>query len=205
MFEGTSIPAIARRPLRLATGIAAAGAMILIGSSPASAATGGGTQTVTGTTEAGALSITAPGGLTLPTLVDGSSTAATNLGSLSWTDTLPAATAWSVTLAATDLYSAAGVGGHIPFTDCTITVDQAPTGSALNSDALVTAGAVSQTLSGTDTTSGTTYSSPITLATGSATTKGTWTQAANKITVGVPANTIPATVFTATIQYTVTG
>lgn len=126
------------------------------------------------------------------------------MGSLSWTDTLPAATAWSVTLASTDLYSAAGVGGNVPFTDCTITVDQTPVGAPLNSDDLVTAGAVSQ-LNGTDTTSGTTYSTPITLATGSATTKGTWTEAANKISVGVPSNTIPATVFTATIQYTVTG
>ena len=69
----------------------------------------------------------------------------------------------------------------------------------------MTAGAASQLLAETDSTSGTSYSSPITLASGSATTKGSWTQAANKITVGVPANTIPATVFTATIQYTVTG
>jgi hypothetical protein len=160
---------------------------------------------VTGTTADGSLSITAPGGLTLPSLVDGSSTAATNVGSLSWTDTLPAATAWSVTLASTDLYSAAGVGGHVPFTNFTITVDQAPTGDPLNSAGVVAAGTASQTLSGTDTTPGTTYSTPITLATGATTAKGTWTQAANQITVGVPANTIPGTVFTATIQYTVTG
>jgi hypothetical protein len=178
--------------------------MILVGSNPASAATAGDTQTVTGTTQPGVLSITAPGALALPALVDGSSTAATNLGSLSWTDTLNTATASSVTLAATDLYFAAGAGSFIPFTHFTITVDQAPTGSALNNGA-VTAGAASQVLSGADTTPGTTYCTPITLATGSTLTNGTWTQAANKITVGVPANTILSTAFTATLQYTVTG
>ncbi|HEY8675041.1 MAG TPA: hypothetical protein VIO13_03645 [Candidatus Dormibacteraeota bacterium] len=69
----------------------------------------------------------------------------------------------------------------------------------------MTAGAASQTLSGVDTTPGTTYSAPITLATGTTLADGTWTQAANKIAVGVPANTILSTAFTATIQYTVTG
>jgi hypothetical protein len=58
---------------------------------------------------------------------------------------------------------------------------------------------------GVDATPGTSYSAPITLATGSTTSVGTWTMAANKITVGVPANTIPSSPFTATIQYTITG
>jgi hypothetical protein len=202
MLNSTSILTITRRPLGLATGIALAGALILTGSSHAFAAAG--TQTVSGTTSLGLLSITAPGSLTLPALVDGSSTAATNLGSLSWTDTLNTATAASVTLAATDLYFAAGVAGHISFADFTISVDQAPSGNILNLGAF-TAGAASQTLSGTDTTPGTTYSAPITLATGTTTTVGTWTQSANKITVGVPANMTPSSVFTATVQYTITG
>jgi type 1 fimbria pilin len=67
MFERVSLHTFARRPLGLAAGVALGGAMILIGSSPASAATASGTPTVTGTTQAGALSITAPGSLTLPT------------------------------------------------------------------------------------------------------------------------------------------
>jgi hypothetical protein len=140
----------------------------------------------------------------MPSLVPGSATDATNLGSLSWTDTLNNATASSVTMQATDLSFAAGVGSYIPFTHFTITVDQAPTSGPLNSGS-VTAGTASQVLSGADTTPGTTYSAPITRATGTTLADGTWTQAANKITVGVPANTILSTAFAATIQYTVTG
>jgi len=204
MFENASIPTPARRPARLIIGIAMAGSLIAVGSSHAFAATASGTQTVTGTTQAGVLSVTAPGSLVLATLVGGTSTPATNLGSLSWTDTLNSATASSVTLAATDLYYAAGAAGHINFTNFTISVDQAPTGDSLDTGA-VTAGTASQTLTGADTTPGTTFSAPITLATGNTLTVGTWTQAGNKITVGVPAATIPSTTFTATIQYTITG
>jgi hypothetical protein len=195
---------IARRTLSLATGTAICGALIVMGSGYAFAATAGGTQILTGSTSPGVLSVTAPGTLALPALVDGSSTAATDLGSLSWTDTLNTATASSVTLAATDLYFAAGATSHIIFTNFTISVDQAPTGNALNTGS-VTSGPASQTLSGADTTPGTTYSAPITLATGSTTTGGTWNQAANKITVSVPSTTILNTAFTATIQYTITG
>jgi hypothetical protein len=205
MFHNFSKLTMTRRPLGLAIGIAMAGATMLAVPSQALAATASGSQTLTGTSSAGALSVTAPANLALPALVGGNSTAATNLGGLSWTDTLNSATAFSVTLASTDLYFAAGVGGHIPFTEFTISVDQAPTGNALNSGPMVTAGAASQSLSGTDATPGTTYSAPITLATGSTTSTGSWTQAANKITVGVPANTIPSSPFTATLQYTITG
>jgi hypothetical protein len=99
MFNRASIPTVGRRTLRLATGAALAGATILLGFSPALAAT----QAMAGTSSPGVLSITAPGSPTLPTLVDGSSTAATSFGSLSWTDTLNDATVSSVTLAATNL------------------------------------------------------------------------------------------------------
>ncbi len=166
--------------------------------SPASAATAGSTQLVTGSTPAGILSVTAPGTLALPSSVPGSSSAATNLGSLTWTDTLNNVTASSVTLSATDLYFAAGVGSYIPFTLFTFTVDQAPVAGPLNSGT-VTAGAATQNLAGADTTPGTTLSSPITLANGNTLADGTWTQAANKITVGVPANTILSTPFSSTI------
>ncbi len=197
-------PTLARRTVHLAIGAALASATILMGFSPVSAATGGGAQIVTGSTRGGVVRITAPGSLALPVLGPGWWSAATDVGSLSWTDTLNNATASSVTLEATDLYFAAGAGSYIPFTHFTITVDQAPIGGPLNSG-VVTAGAASQTLSGVDTTPGTTYSAPITLATGNTLAEGTWTQAANMITVGVPANTILSTAFIATIQYTITG
>jgi hypothetical protein len=61
------------------------------------------------------------------------------------------------------------------------------------------------TLTGAATTDFATYSTPITLATASATSEGTWTQAGNQIVIAVPANTTPGTTFAATIQYTVTG
>ena len=193
-----------RRSLRLVTGIAVSGAIIVFGSGPVAAASG--TQVVTGATLAGILSITAPGALTLPTLVAGSSTAATNLGSLTWTDTMNDAAVSSVTLAATNLWEAAGAGLYIPWGRFTITVDPAPVPNANNTGAAVVVPAGSPyVLAGAPTTDFATYSTPITLATGSATSEGSWTAANNKITVSVPANTTPGTSFTATVQYTVVG
>jgi len=194
----------ARRSMRLAVAIAASGALIMLGSIPAAAANG--TQILTGSTSGGVLSISAPGPLTLPTLVAGSSTAATNLGSLTWTDTMNDAAVSSVTLAATNLWHAAGAGLYIPWADFTITVDPTPVPNVNNtgSAAVVPAGSP-YVLTGTATTDFGTYSTAITLATASATSEGSWTQAGNQIVVAVPANTTPGTLFTATIQYTVTG
>ncbi|MFZ0128228.1 MAG: hypothetical protein WAL77_02275 [Candidatus Dormiibacterota bacterium] len=188
----------------MATGIGAVGAFIIFGSIPAAAASG--TQVVTGSTSGGVLSISAPGALTLPTLVAGSSTAATNLGSLSWTDTMNDALVSSVTFAATNLWHAAGAGLYIPWGDFTITVDPTPSPNAMNTGAAAVVPPGSPyVLAGTPTTDFGTYSTPITLATASATSEGTWTMATNQIVVAVPANTTPATTFTATLQYTVTG
>jgi hypothetical protein len=204
MFKKTPTSTASRRSLSLATGIAVAGAMILISAGSAAAASS--TQVLTGATQAGELSITAPGALALPTLVGGRSTAATNLGSLSWTDTMNDAAVWSVTLAATNLWHAAGAGLYIPWADFKITVDSAPSSDAMNTgSAPVVPPGSPYVLSGTATTDFATYSTPITLATGSATSEGTWTQANNQIVVAVPANTTPNTSFAGTIQYTVTG
>src|SRR6202035_5900001 len=123
------------RSLRLVTGIAVSGAIIVFGSGPVAAASG--TQVVTGATLAGILSITAPGALTLPSLIAGSSTAATNLGSLTWTDTMNDAAVSSVTLAATNLWEAAGAGLYIPWRRFTITVDPAPVPHANNTCAAI--------------------------------------------------------------------
>ena len=205
MFNKTPTPAAGRRSLRLATVITAAGGLILIGATPV-AADASSTQLVTGTSPGGTLSITAPGALTLPALIGGSSTAATNLGSLSWTDTMNDAAVSSVTLAATNLWNAAGAGLYIPWARFTITVDPAPVPNAMNTGAAIVVPAGSPyVLAGTPTTDFATYSTPITLATGSATSEGSWTAANNKITVSVPANTTPGTFFAATVQYTVTG
>ncbi len=193
-----------RRSMRMATGIAVTGAIVVLGSGPVSAASA--TQVVTGATIGGILSITAPGTLALPTLVAGSSTSATNLGSVSWTDTLNDSVVSSVTLAATNLWHAAGAGLYIPWADFTITVDPTPTPNAMNTGSAATVPPGSPyVLTGAATTDFGTYSTPITLATASATSEGTWTQTTNQISVAVPANTTPGTTFSATIQYTVTG
>lgn len=203
MFKETSTRS-ARRSMSLVAAIAASGALIMLGATPASAASG--TQIVTGSTSGGVLSISAPGALTLPTLVSGSSTAATNLGSLTWTDTMNDAVVSSVTLAATNLWNAAGAGLYIPWADFTIHVDPSPVANVNNTGSAVVVPAGSPyVLAGTATTDFATYSTPITLATASATSEGSWTQANNQIVVAVPANTTPGTLFTATIQYTVTG
>ena len=206
MYDKSSTSTAGRRSLSLATVIVVAGGMILMGAMPVAADAATGTQVVTGSTQGGVLSITAPAALSLPTLVGGSSTAATNLGSLSWTDTMNDAAVSSVTLAATNLWHAAGAGLYIPWGRFTITVDPSPTANGANTGAAVVVPAGSPyVLAGTPTTDFATYSTPITLATGSATSEGTWTQANNQITVSVPANTTPGTAFSASIQYTVTG
>jgi hypothetical protein len=189
---------------RMAMGVAGVAALVTVGSIHASAASG--TQIVTGSTSGGVLSIAAPGTLILPTLIAGSSTAATSLGSLSWTDTMNDAAVSSVTLAATNLWHAAGAGLYIPWADFSITVDPAPVANVNNTGAAATVPVGSPyVLAGAPTTDFATCSTPITLATASATSEGTWTQANNEIVVAVPANTTPGTLFTATIQYTVTG
>ncbi len=205
MFTKSSIQTAGRRSLSLAAVIAAAGGLILVGASPV-AADASSTQIVNGTSPGGTLSITAPGSLTLPSLIGGSSTAATNLGSLTWTDTMNDAAVSSVTLAATNLWEAAGAGLYIPWGRFTITVDPAPVPNANNTGpAIVVPAGSPYVLAGAPTTDFATYSTPITLATGSATSEGSWTAANNKITVSVPANTTPGTFFTASVQYTVIG
>lgn len=204
MIRATTNPTVRRRGISIATGIGAATAMVLAGSSAAFAASG--TQTVTGASAGGVLSITAPPSLALPSLVAGSSTAATNLGTLTWTDTMNDAVVSSVTLAATNLWHAAGAGLYIPFQDFTITADPAPVPNVNNTGAAPTVPAGSPyVLTGAPTTGFAAYSDPITLATSSATSEGSWTETGNQISVAVPGDTTPATTFAATIQYTVTG
>jgi hypothetical protein len=60
------------------------------------------------------------------------------------------------------------------------------------------------TLSGTDTTPGTTQSSPVTLATGTSSVQGSYTQTGSTLAVTVPGGT-PTGVYAGTIVYTITG
>jgi hypothetical protein len=204
MFRGISTATARNRGITFATGIGVATAMTFAGSSAALAASG--TQVVTGATSGGVLSITAPPTLALPALVADNSTAATSLGTLSWTDTLNDSVISSVTLAANNLWEAAGAGLYIPFQDFTITVDPAPVANVNNTGAApVVPPGSPYVLTGAPTTGFALFSNPITLATASATSEGSWTENGNQISVAVPGDTTPNTTFSATIQYTVTG
>src|ERR1700724_2474384 len=86
MIQEATTRTAGRRSTRVAIGVIAAGALMALGALPATAASG--TQVITGSTSGGVLSIAAPAALTLPTLVAGSSTAATNLGSGGWHTTM---------------------------------------------------------------------------------------------------------------------
>ena len=154
----------------------------------------------------GYLTISAPTTLNLGTLVPGSVVGPIALGSVTWTDTLDDSTTSSVTVASTDLYYSSSV--YLPFTDMAMGVGQTITQASTNTGPNNTAGSAGPTaLSGTDTTPGTTYSGSLTLATGSATSQGSYTQGSNTITASVPANLLTSTAdaLTATVQYTITG
>ncbi len=164
-----------------------------------------GTQTFTVSINPGVLTVTAPAPVTGPNLSPGTTAAAANLGALNYTDTLNDATAWGVTLAATDLGA-----GTIPFTRFSIGVT--PTGniSAVpGATGVPTAGAASQTLAGADGVPGTTYSTPITLASATAAVEGSYSTPAgatgNTITIVVPGTAPAGGPFTSTLQYTITG
>ncbi len=161
------------------------------------------TQLMTATTTAGTLAVNVPASLSLGSLAPGSTASNVALGSLAWTDTLNDSTASSITLAATDLYNATGPK-VVPFTNFTVGSGSSINTATNNTDSMPTAGPAGA-LSGADTTPGTTYSSAVTLASGSVTTEGTWTQPGNTITVVVPANVPSSGTMTATLQYTVVG
>ena len=173
---------------------------------PAGAASTSGTQTMTATTAAGSLSVTAPSGINLGgAITPGTTVSNSALGSLSWTDTLNNSTASSMTVAATSLFNATGPKID-PFTNFSVGVGQTVNTSTGNSGTTPTAAAAGPTaLTGTDTTPGTTFSNPLTLATASTTTEGTWTQTGNQITVIVPASLTNSGAMSSTLQYTITG
>lgn len=188
-----------RAPLALA--LSAVTALLAILPRPAEAAAG--TQQVTAKVGAGSLTLNEPPAVSLGPTVPGG-TAAASLGTVSWTDTLNDGTVSNVLLSATDFYDAS-TGAHIGFTNMSITVGQSITGVTGNAGAAPSPAAPGPfALGGPDWTPGLTYSAPISLATGSATTEGTWTQSGNRVTLIVPASSGNGT-YVATFQYTITG
>lgn len=146
------------------------------------------------------LSISPPSSVSLgTTIAAGSTVSNVALGSVSYTNTMNDGLAWSVTLAATDLFNATGPK-TVPFTNFKITVGQTvspagPTPTAAGPTAL----------GGGDSQPGTTYSGFLALVNGTSTQNGTYSQTGDAVTVTFPANQINSGTMTSTIQYTLTG
>jgi hypothetical protein len=178
---------------------AAALAAVALSGRDAAASNASSTQGVTATVVAGTLTVTAP-----PALVTSLNPATANtgvpLGVVAYTNTLNDSTSWSVTMTSTDWVNG---GNAIHFTEMSVTPGTS-LGAGVGSVGTPTAGASGQTLSGTDTTPGTTPSSPITLATGTGSIQGVFTQSGSTMSVTVPGGT-PAGVYSGTITYTITG
>jgi hypothetical protein len=164
-----------------------------------SAASGSSSQSVSATVVAGTLTVTAPAAL-VTSLNPATANTGIPLGAVAYTNTLNDGSSWSVTMTSTDWVSS---GNAIHFTDMSVNPG-ASLGAGVGSVGTPTAGSNNQTFSGSDATPGTTASSPITLATGTASVQGVFTQSGSTMSVTVPGGT-PAGVYTGTITYTITG
>ena len=167
-------------------------------------------ETLTVTSAAGTLSVsTASPTVAFPNTAKGASTGAFAVGNVSYTNSLADGSSWSVTVAGTDLRSAppvmngltCGSSGSacIPFTAETFFPGQTITPMG------PTAGATMQMpFSGTDTTSGTTFSTPETIASATSSVQGSFTQSGSTAMVVVPSGADAAD-YAGTLQYTITG
>jgi hypothetical protein len=195
MREGTA----PRRAIVIAGFAAAAVAAVAVPGRSADAASNSSTQGVTATVVAGTLTVTAPAAL-VTSLNPATANTGIPLGAVVYTNTLNDSQAWSVTMTSTDWVNGANA---IHFTEMAVSPG-ASLGAGVGAVGTPSAGSANQTLSGTDTTPGTTPSSPITLATGTASVQGAFTQSGSTMAVTVPGGT-PAGVYTGTITYTITG
>lgn len=189
-----------RRAMVLA-GLAAttAVAAVAVSGRNVSASSGSSSQSVSATVVAGTLTVTAPAAL-VTSLNPATANTGIPLGAVAYTNTLNDGSAWSVTMTSTDWVNGANA---IHFTEMTVNPG-ASLGAGIGSVGTPTAGSTGQTFSGTDTTPGTTPSSPITLATGTGSIQGVFTQSGSTMSVTVPGGT-PTGVYTGTITYTITG
>jgi hypothetical protein len=189
---------IGRRGAALGCLAAAAVAAAVVPAHSAVAATGSSSQTVTATVVAGTLTVTAPPAL-VTNLTPGSGNTGIALGSLAYTNTLNSGLGWSVTLTSNDWMNG---GSSIKFTGMSITPGSTFV-AGVGAAGTPTVGG-GGTLSGTDTTPGTTQSSPVTMATGTLSVQGTYTQTGSTIAVTVPGGSTTGA-YTGTIVYTITG
>ncbi len=177
---------------------AAVAAAVVPGRTALASTTGSSNQTVTATVVAGTLTVTAPPAL-VTNLTPGSANSGIVLGSLAYTNTLNSNTAWSVTATSNDWVNG---GSSILFTKMTFTAGATIVGST-GATGTPTAGG-GGTLSGTDTTPGTTQSAPGTLAAAGGAVQGVYTQTGSTLAVTVPGGSTTGA-YTGTIVYTITG
>jgi len=177
---------------------AAIAAAAIPGRSVAASSSGTSNQSVTATVVAGTLTVTAPPAL-VTNLTPGAQTSGIVLGSLVYTNTLNDGLAWSVTLTSNDWMNGAN---KIAFSGMDLTSGTTFVGGVGATGTPVVGGGGQ--LSGTDTTPGTTQSSPVTVATAPSTAQGVFTQTGSTLAVTVPGGT-PTGVYTGTIVYTITG
>jgi hypothetical protein len=117
------------------------------------------------------------------------------IGDITYSNTLGNGQAWSVTASATSLVAADG--DVIGFSN----LNFSPGSSITPAGPVPSTGG---TFGGTDTTPGSTFSDPVTVATASATVLGDFTQSGSTATLAVPTSAT-AGAHSGTMQYTVTG
>jgi hypothetical protein len=138
-------------------------------------------------------------------LSTGGSVTGVGAGEIDYTNTLNNGAAWQVTVQATSLKGGPSGGDIIPFSNETY-VPGTTIGPTSGSTGAPTAGSTSQgAFVGTDTTPGTTFSNPITVATAApGVAQGSYRQTGGSVGLNVPLATKPG-FYTGKIQYTITG
>jgi hypothetical protein len=148
----------------------------------------------------------------------GSTTGSTAVGELDYNNTLGSGNSWSVTVASTDMVASPApatctpAGGCISWTGLNFapgsTFATGQTGQTCTGNATtgMTAGAAGPFASGTDTTPGTTFSPPVTVMSGAASTdQGCFHQTGSNATLTLPTGLPSGKFYLGTFQYTITG
>ena len=124
-----------------------------------------------------------------------------NIGDVDYTNTLGSGNNWTVTVKSTSLVGGANV---IPFSNLKYapgaTITRVPSGAG----SLPTAQPTETAFSGTDTTPGTAYSGPVTMATGASSIQGGFRQSGSTLKLDVPPSAVGGN-YVGTLQYTITG
>lgn len=195
---GGLFPGSRTRRVLVVAGISAAALAVALPGRASASTSGTSNQSVTATVVAGTLTVTAPPAL-VTNLSPGVANTGIALGSLVYTNTLNDGLAWTVTVTSNDWMFSTNT---IHFTGMTVTPGST-IGVGTGGVGTPTAGG-GGTFTGSDATPGTTQSSPVTMATGTSTTQGVFTQNGSTLAVIVPGGT-PTGAYTGTIVYTITG